>query len=279
MQREGASRPAKTGRRARRAALIGSLMGALLLTAAGPAAASNSWGGWHWARSANPFTLKVLNSTSDSRTPVGGQNWPTLLSAVAADWSQSTVLDLALQPQSVADQAARAACAPSLGFVRVCNAENPDVTWLGLATVYPSVTGGGSHVEAATAQVNDSWFDTPLYNATNARQVLCQEVGHTFGLDHQDTSGKDLNTCMDYATALDNPSPGSHDFQQLQTIYSHLDSAGAASSSKGRSQPKKAVLQLPPGFHGTGNHSRGHTSTFVREVDGRTVLFNVIWAY
>ena len=30
-------------------------------------------------------------------------------------------------------------------------------------------------------------------------QVLCQEVGHGFGLGHQSESGADLDTCMDYA--------------------------------------------------------------------------------
>lgn len=46
--------------------------------------------------------------------------------------------------------------------------------------------------------------------------MMCQEIGHDFGLDHQDESGADLNTCMDYSDALDNPSPNNHDYQQLQ---------------------------------------------------------------
>ena len=59
---------------------------------------------------------------------------------------------------------------------------------------------------------------------------MCQEIGHGFGLDHQSTSGADLNTCMDYSNALDNPSPNSHDYQQLQTIYQHLDSSTTVAS-------------------------------------------------
>jgi hypothetical protein len=59
---------------------------------------------------------------------------------------------------------------------------------------------------------------------------MCQEIGHDFGLAHQDESGADLNTCMDYSNALDNPSPNSHDYQQLQTIYSHLDSSTTVAS-------------------------------------------------
>jgi len=54
--------------------------------------------------------------------------------------------------------------------------------------------------------------------------LKCQEIGHTFGLDHQDESRADLNTCMDYSNNLDNPSPNQHDYGQLASIDSHLDS-------------------------------------------------------
>ena len=30
------------------------------------------------------------------------------------------------------------------------------------------------------------------------QHVICQEIGHTFGLDHQSETGASLNTCMDY---------------------------------------------------------------------------------
>lgn len=60
--------------------------------------------------------------------------------------------------------------------------------------------------------------------------MICQEVGHTFGLDHQDESGISLNTCMDYyhnTSALDTKSthPNQHDYDELSTIYSHLVSS------------------------------------------------------
>jgi len=29
------------------------------------------------------------------------------------------------------------------------------------------------------------------------QHVICQEIGHTFGLDHQDESGISLNSCID----------------------------------------------------------------------------------
>ena len=273
------------------------LIAAGLIASAAPAHANHSWANWHWERASNPFTLPVLNSTSDTRNLLGGQNWPAMLAKSASDWSQSTVLDLAVQPQTATDLAARAACAFQPGAVRVCNAPNPDVTWLGLATVFPDATSGDGHLLAATAQMNDTWFSTPFYNATNAQHVMCQEIGHTFGLDHQDESGKDLNTCMDYAEALDNPAPNSHDYQQLQTIYGHLDgasSAGSRSGSKGRKGNAKGGAaraiatggftvpnpQFPRGYHGTGDrHGRPHSDVFVTEEAGQIVVRHVLWAY
>src|SRR5213593_2466381 len=61
------------------------------------------------------------------------------------------------------------------------------------------------------------------------QHVICQEIGHTFGLDHQDESGISLNTCMDYyhnTSASDTKSthPNKHDYDELATIYAHLDS-------------------------------------------------------
>ena len=272
----------------------------MIATSGAPAQANHSWGDWHWERAINPVSLTVLNSTTDARTPVGGQNWPPLLAKSAADWSQSTVLDLVVQPQTAADLAAQQSCAFALNAIRVCNVYNPDVTWLGLATVLPDTSSGSGHILAATAQMNDTWFGTGLYNETNAQHVMCQEVGHTFGLDHQDESGKDLNTCMDYADALDNPSPNQHDYDQLQTIYAHLDGTstgsggggggGGGGGHGGGKPPKKSgtgkastwsptELGLPAGYHGTGVHGHPHSDVFTTVENGQTVVRYVLWAY
>jgi hypothetical protein len=58
---------------------------------------------------------------------------------------------------------------------------------------------------------------------------MCQEIGHTFGLDHQDEifDNPNLNTCMDYTNSPDsNQHPNQHDYDQLETIYGHLDGGG-----------------------------------------------------
>jgi hypothetical protein len=88
----------------------------------------------------------------------------------------------------------------------------------------------GSHITKATVKVNDTYFATAKYNTPAWRQsVMCQEVGHTFGLDHQDESGADLDTCMDYSI-VPNIHPDQHDYNQLARIYQHTDSSTGGSS-------------------------------------------------
>ena len=72
--------------------------------------------------------------------------------------------------------------------------------------------------------------------------MICQEIGHTWGLGHQDESGADKNTCMDYSSALDNPEPNRHDFEQLALIYnSHSDSSTTIATGLAGSGSAKPV--------------------------------------
>ncbi|HEX9422207.1 MAG TPA: hypothetical protein VF899_03135 [Pyrinomonadaceae bacterium] len=77
--------------------------------------------------------------------------------------------------------------------------------------------------------MNDTYFNTSTYNNPNEKlHVMCQEIGHTFGLDHQSTSAASLNTCMDYfsntgtnANSTLSTHPNTHDYDELVTIYTH----------------------------------------------------------
>ena len=196
---------------------------ASLLISATTAEANHSWEGFHWSRSANPVNLTVVDSV------VG--EWDTYLGPSVSDWSSSSVLNLTTEagPDSLVD---RTACLPIDRKIRVCNAKYADPTWLGLATVWLE---SGEHIRMATAQVNDTWFDTDLYNDPVAkRHVLCQEIGHDFGLDHQYTQP----SCMDDINGLFDPafiSPASHDYEQLEIDYAHLDgvTGGGGKGNKG----------------------------------------------
>lgn len=199
----------------RRFATVLGLLVLLAALGAAPAAADHAWGDYHWARTANPFTLMVGDNVSST--------WDTHLDTAIADWHQSSVLDL----QEVAGQA-RGKCRPTSGRIEVCNGSYGFNGWLGVAQIWIQ----RSHITQATTKVNDSYFNTPTYNAPQKRQhVMCQEVGHDFGLGHQDESGADLGTCMDYAIALDNQHPDAHDYEQLELIYAHLDSFNSYSGT------------------------------------------------
>src|SRR5262245_30917957 len=45
--------------------------------------ANHSWNGYHWARTSNPFTLKIGDNVSGP--------WDSILVTTSSDWSKSTV--------------------------------------------------------------------------------------------------------------------------------------------------------------------------------------------
>jgi Met-zincin len=188
---------------------------------AAPTFASHSWNGYHWARTANPFTLKLGKNTTTSQ-------WSSLLGAVSADWSRSNVLDTTVAAGGTRPKP----CKATRGRVEVCNASYGNNGWLGLAQIWVS----GRHIVQGVAKVNDFYFSLPAYNNVYAkRHVLCQEVGHTLGLDHQYAA-----SCMNDEDGLFDPTyvdPNQHDYDQLATIYSHLDST----STVGRAQARKGM--------------------------------------
>ncbi len=52
------------------------------------------------------------------------------------------------------------------------------------------------------------------------RHVACQEIGHTFGLNHNRDSS---TTCMN-DTILTAPFPNSHDVSSISALYDHMGS-------------------------------------------------------
>jgi hypothetical protein len=218
--------------------------------------ASHSWGGYHWARTSNPFTLKLGNNVT--------ANWSPYLATTASDWSVSTVLDMNIVPGGT--NARR--CKPTLGRVEVCNSSYGNNGWLGLAQVWIS----GTHITQGVTKLNDTYFNTPTYNTAAWRNlVTCQEVGHTIGLDHQDEnfSNPPLGTCMDYTNdPTPNQHPNQHDYDELLIIYSHLDSFSSLQST----------IKSPFGFSVGGAELNGeyeNKSEWGKEIrkNGRLKLF------
>ncbi len=172
--------------------------------------AGHSWNDYHWARTASPFTLQVVNST----TP----EWDYQLNESLVRWSQATVLDATITSADSSTKT-RKRCRTAKGKMRVCNAAYGQNGWLGLATIGIDSSG---HIDRGSAKVNDSydWY----WTLEEKNHVMCQEIGHVFGLSHTSTDGSSQGTCMDYSSDSSSQWPNQHDLDQLLTQYRHLDS-------------------------------------------------------
>jgi len=129
------------------------LVAAFLLIAgfAGQAAEAKRWGCWIQA----DRNVKIRNTTSSA-------------SAAVSDWNNLTILNLT----SVS----------SGEETYVFNANSGNTGWGGLASI---TNYSGCTILRATAQLNTYYS----WTTNAARGVHCQEVGHTFGLDHSNDGG------------------------------------------------------------------------------------------
>ncbi|MEO7634977.1 MAG: hypothetical protein ABIS38_04955 [Sphingomicrobium sp.] len=193
---------------------------------AAPASATHSWAGMHWARTTT-LTLRLGDNV--------GPAWDAYLVSAALDWNKSTPIDTVLY----AGSRAPSTCNPTYGKIEVCNYAYGVNGWLGLANVW---TQNGFIVQG-TVKLNESYFSSASYNTPSwRRMVMCQEIGHTFGLDHQDVNQTNVNlgSCMDYSRdpsglkgtngTKNNEHPNAHDFDQLNTSYARNDGSQLSST-------------------------------------------------
>lgn len=242
-----------------------------------PALANHSWGGYHWARTAGQFTVNLAATpvsdpawagilsgptacTTSGQSLNVANNWgltgvPTVFSSadttICPTWADLTLETAGvlgsvsvggnmLRTRVTASSASAKRCPATSGIVVVCDAAYGNNGWLGLAQVWVS----GGHITAGTAKMNDSYMGTgksygfPVWR----RSVMCQEVGHTFGLGHQSENGDDFDTCMDYSRSP-NLYPDQHDYNQLAGIYTHGDSTTTLAISTATAK----ALPLPSG--------------------------------
>ncbi len=258
-----------------RSLIVGLL--AVLALALFPASvgANHAWNGYHWARTANPFTLKLGDNVSGL--------WDGMLVTASSDWTQSTVLNTTI----VAGGTRPKSCRPTSGRVEVCSANYHNTGWLGLAQIWIM---SDDHIVQGVVKNNDYYFGNSTYqynNTAEMQHVICQEVGHTFGLDHQSTDGSSLNTCMDYyhnTSASDTKSthPNQHDYDELGIIYAHLDSfstVGNVPAGKMPAAVANADVSTPAQWGKLVKQSRdGRSAIYERDFGGgNKVVTFVIW--
>jgi hypothetical protein len=240
-------------------------------TTDGPITIENhAWDKYHWARMSNPFTLQL----GDNVAPA----WDDYLRIASTDWTTSSVLDTT----KVTGLSSAKRCPATTGRVEVCNDRYGRNGWLGIATIWVS----GDHITKGTTKLNDSYYNTSTYDTPAWRSlVMCQEVGHTFGLGHQDENfnNQNLNTCMDYANdPTSNQHPNQGDYDELLCIYDpatkgktlstpthsctgtgHLDGTSTVGSTSGTSARDNIPGDDPPAWG----------KEIFRSADGRLSVF------
>jgi hypothetical protein len=187
-------------------------------------AVTQSWNGYHWART-GPLVIGLGDNV--------GSAWDTYLRTAATKWTAAKNIDFSV----MIGKSAASTCNPVYGGVQVCDANYGATGWLGYATVW---TAGGFIVQA-TVKMNDYYFNQAQYNTAAWRMMtMCQEVGHTLGLAHTNTITTNLNTgsCMDYTNdptgakctngTLANTAPNSVDFTALSGIYATVNTTQLA---------------------------------------------------
>lgn len=243
--------------------------GVALAAIATPASANHSWGGYHWARTANPVRVQVGDNV-DSR-------WDASLQGAVADWNKSTVIESPLVPGSTNPKNCKAVA----GTIQVCNSTYGRTGWLGIASI--SITGG-THITQGTTKLNDTYFNTAQYNTPAWRNmVTCQEIGHDYGLDHQDEvfDNPNLGTCMDYTNdPSTNQSPNAHDYDQLLAIYEHLDSTTTVAFRANGAGAFPEVGDTPASWGRAIHFDRYGRPTIFERIDGpgMKTMTHVIWA-
>jgi hypothetical protein len=275
------------------------LVAIAVVAASGPATGNHQWGKYHWARTANPLTLKI-------NTALTGK-WPAIVQTSIGQWNQSSVLNFAQSSTNgvnfylfVSSNSTKQ-CNPIAGQILVCNALYGQRGWLGIATIWAN----GDHITQGTTKLNDTYFNMTRYNTPYWRaMVACQEVGHDFGLGHVNETFTDKNTgsCMDYTNdpsgrnaqngPLENDAPNQHDYDLLASMYAHTDGTNtarlSASTNFGERQVGQAVREARSDA-GSGDtaaewgaavrrDSKGRPDMFVqRRPDGTLKITHVLW--
>ena len=192
-----------------------------------PIDASHGWSTYHWPRTSSalkniPFRRYVSAS------------WVTRYNTAITDWRKASMTKIRPQTTTIGGQTP--SCPMFTGQGSVCDGNYGNTGWLGLATISINAQ---RHILRGNAKQNNTYFNTSTYNTTAWRQaVICQEIGHIFGLGHVNVVFNNPNTgsCMDYTNDPDggaggaspndknNMHPNAHDYALINSRHNHIGS-------------------------------------------------------
>lgn len=152
--------------------------------------------------------LKIVNALST--------DWHSYFDKAIADWENGSPDVLTLQTSIVSPDPD---CTPESDIMKVCNKDYGETGWKGINEILTQ----GKTIVASVAKMNENYLAGNSANMEHHKQyTMCHEIGHGFGLPHQDESftNKDLGTCMDYSDSpQNNLVPNQKDFDSLNILY------------------------------------------------------------
>lgn len=187
-----------------------------------PVTASHVWSTFHWRRTS--AALKTI-PTRRYLSAI----WLARYTTAMNDWRKPAMTKI--KPATTFIGGASRACPVFSQQISVCNGTYGNTGWLGLAQVAVS----GSHIQLGRALQNDTYFNRAPYNTIPWRQlVICQEIGHLFGIGHVNVvfGNRNVGSCMDYTNDPDgggfygpsNLHPYAHDYQLINARHNHIGS-------------------------------------------------------
>ena len=239
--------------------------------------------GYHWARDTSKVvTLTIQDSTSTNQ-------WQTIVNSALDNWNLSNDITFNFSIELSDADRSRRQCKASNGQIRVCNYSYGIAKgWVGVAGLELDTDG---HIIKGYTKLNDSFFDSQIYgyDSYNWRLlVACQELGHDFGLGHQDENFSTTTTpgtCMDYTNNPDaSTMPNYHDYETLGLIYDHNDTetiggGGGCKAPQGVGCNRANNNSNNKSEWGMSRGRKGNSETFIRITpDGIRHVTHVTWA-